>query len=142
MLYFFYPRCEYFFFVFFFPENCLNFTHSFVSNLVFFSGTRKKNTILTHSLDFGLSFHKSKLFLEIKKIRSLCSWATKKLVSNRETRTLDYIVRFIKIPDRNVFLLYPISMLTFKWNLIFSPKIFFCLNSEKYRYYFILAKKT
>ena len=63
-----------FFLCIFFPENFSNFTYSLVSNIVFFTGIGKKRyTIFAQSLDFVQNCHKSKLFQEIKKIRSLNS---------------------------------------------------------------------
>ena len=68
----FFPEICMFFFVLFFPANCVNFTLSLVyQNLYFFVLHHKKNyTIFTRSLDFGQNCHKCKLFQQ-KKIRSL-----------------------------------------------------------------------
>ena len=66
-VFFFKQICQdmYFFFcIFFFPGNSLNFTHSLISGAcIFFSGTgKKKIQLFTHSLICERKCHKSKLF--------------------------------------------------------------------------------
>ena len=58
----FFPKICIHFFVFFFSSKRLHFTLSFVSNLcIFFPAPEKKNSVFTHSLDFGRKSHKSNL---------------------------------------------------------------------------------